>query len=181
MKWEATAMQDSTSVSRRTLTKGVAWTVPVVAVGMTAPSASASPAACAAVVLSSSCTAVSATDPNQTSSPTFCVTPGIAVQPNSTFVVAASGVVLSALPNPSGTLLNYGNFTSISGTAATFTTSTTIPAGTTACLTLSFTVRFTGTLTLSFSARNINGGADCVGKITTVTQNGNRGGKSSCS
>lgn len=165
--------------SRRTVAKGIAWSIPVIGVGAVAPHATASTAACEAAVLTSSCTTF--TNANSTSTPTFCVTPGIAIQPGSTFAVALSGAFLSSTPTATGNFLTYANLTSISATMATFTVISTIPAGVTACLTVVFTSTFTGTATISFSARNINGGLDCSGVITTKTQNGNKSKKSFCS
>lgn len=174
-------MSSQGHVSRRTLAKGSAWSIPVLAYGAVVPSSSASPAACGALSLTSFCTNLPTLNTNATSVPTFCITPGIAIQPGSTFVGAISGGSPGTAPNQSGSFLNYANVTSLSGTTATFTVSQTIPAGTKVCLTATFTSRFRGRLIVSFSARNINGGANCDGVMASQVQDGNNGGKSRCS
>ncbi|WP_265445216.1 hypothetical protein [Flexivirga meconopsidis] len=155
-----------TNPSRRTVAKGAAWTVPVVATALAAPAASASTAG-QDVVVSSSCYGLTILGVGA-SFPQFTITAvGAPIEAGSTFTLTGSGLANLTLGGPTG----FFDFKLLNGGAMQITLNQTIPAGG------SQTVRVTGIIskqvlkTYTLSATNIIGNANSVKSNDTASAN----------
>lgn len=150
-------MSSHENVSRRTLARGIAWAVPVIAVGAAAPTASASAADCSAVTVTATCVG------NRGSK--FCISSTRAINSGSKFAISASGFAFlapSIAVNLAG-LSSYFISGSAPGGGLLLTAVTAVPANTQLCFTTTISGGAVYTITITLNTININGGSDCAG------------------
>lgn len=124
-------------VSRRTVVKGAAWSVPVIAAAVAMPLAAASTIDVGAFSLRGSCGILGVLGPG------FTLTAGLTALPvGTTIIVTGSGVANIGVFSPTG---GTATVSVLSGTARLVTLTSALPAGATIALrtTLSITVAFT--------------------------------------
>ncbi|MFJ3958387.1 hypothetical protein [Arthrobacter sp. NPDC090010] len=158
-----TSMQPSGTgtkqITRRTVTRGAAWSLPVIAATMAAPAAVASvPPAQQNVIITAGCYGINILGVGQ-SFPEFTITAvGAPILAGSTFNIQGTGLGNLTFGNANGA----GFLNIINGTTAQFTLSQDIPAGS------SITLRVTGLLsaqvlrTYTMSVGNVLGNANSI-------------------
>lgn len=119
-------MTSQQKVSRRTIAKGAAWSVPVVAVAAAAPAASASTAT-ADVVVTHTCVSQNILGTGLVSRPQFNISAvDQPVAAGSTYALSGTGLANISLAAVGGSLVSVSV---LSGTSATVTVNQAIPAG----------------------------------------------------
>lgn len=148
---------DTKLVTRRTVARSAAWSIPVIAAAVAAPSASASVAPEQQnVTITADCYGLSILGVGA-SFPQFTITAvGAPILAGSTFLLQGDGLANLTIGNTNGAgLLNV-----ISGSAAVFTLSKDIPAGAAVTLKVTGLVSAQVAKTYSFSVQNVLGNAN---------------------
>ncbi|WP_353115181.1 hypothetical protein [Microbacterium sp.] len=144
-------------LSRRTIVKGAAWSVPVVAAAAAVPMASASvPIPQQNVIVSASCYGINILGFGQ-SFPQFTITAvGNTVRAGSTFLITGTGIGNLTFGDTNG--LGVLNF--LNGSTAQFTLARDIPAGTSATLQVTGFASAQALRTYTMTVGNIIGNAN---------------------